>query len=101
MPSVQRGQVYRKPSGTWAFRYYDENGKRREVAKFRTKGEADDARQDVLDEMRLGRRAQREMTVNELADEYLAQHQCEHNTLAKLTAQLKPARAAFGDVKLD
>ena len=26
MPSVQRGSVFKKPSGTWAYRYRDENG---------------------------------------------------------------------------
>jgi integrase len=40
MPSVQRGQVYRKPSGTWAYRFRDESGRRREIAKFKTRREA-------------------------------------------------------------
>jgi integrase len=101
MPSVQRGQVYRKPSGTWAYRYRDQNGNRREVAQFKTKGEADDALRDVLDQMRLGRRAQRELTVTELVKEYLAQHISENNTHVKLKSYLKHATAAFGDVKLD
>jgi hypothetical protein len=48
MPSVQRGQVYRKPSGTWAFRFRDESGQRREVAKFATRTEASRALDETL-----------------------------------------------------
>jgi hypothetical protein len=32
MPSLQRGQVFRRPGRSWAYRYYDGDGQRREVA---------------------------------------------------------------------
>jgi hypothetical protein len=101
MPSLQRGQVYQKPSGTWAYRYYDENGKRREVARFKTRTEAGEALRAVVDELRLGRPAQRDLTVQELVDEYLAQHVCEDNTLRTLKTYLKHATGTFGEVRLD
>ena len=40
-------------------------------------------------------------TLQELVDEYLAQHVCEPNTKATLTARLKYATAKFGAVRLD
>ena len=45
----------------------------------------------------LGALRRREMpTLNELADEYLAQHVCETNTLSTITWRLKRARDTFG-----
>jgi hypothetical protein len=38
MPSIQRGQVYKLAGGSWAYRYRDENGRRRQVGGFKTKG---------------------------------------------------------------
>jgi integrase len=40
-------------------------------------------------------------TLSALVDEYLAQHVCEPNTKATLTARLKKATGTFGDVRLD
>jgi integrase len=40
-------------------------------------------------------------TLSALVEEYLAQHVCEPNTKATLTARLKKATATFGDVRLD
>jgi hypothetical protein len=56
MPSVQRGQVYKKPSGTWAFRYRDESGRRREVAQFSTRTDAGEALNRKLDTVGVLRR---------------------------------------------
>jgi integrase len=100
MPSVQRGSVFKKPSGTWAYRYRDENARRREVARFKTKGEAREALDAALELARLGPlvAARRNWTLAELIDRYLAQHQAAPATIARLRAMLAKAVAAFGDV---
>lgn len=97
MPSVQRGQVYRKPSGTWAYRYRDADGRRREVAKFRTKSEASEALRNVLEDVRLGFSRQREVSFAALVDRFLSAHEADDLTLTKLTAQLKRAKADLGE----
>jgi len=38
MPSVQHGQVKKLGGGSWAYRYRDEHGARRQVGGFPTKG---------------------------------------------------------------
>jgi integrase len=102
MPSVQRGQVYRKNSGTWAYRYYDENGRRREVAQFKTKTEANQARDEALRIVRLGGLGiRRDVTLQELVDEFLEQHVAEANTIATLRARVRYATDAFGSVRVD
>ena len=47
------------------------------------------------------RRRREMLTLNQLADEYLAQHVCEANTLATLTWRLKRARDTFGETRVD
>jgi integrase len=102
MPSVQRGQVYKKPSGTWAYRYRDENGRRREVAKFLTRTEAAQGLDRTLRLIRLGGLGiRRDMTLQELVDDFLAQHVAEENTLRTLRERLRYASEAFGHVRLD
>ena len=79
MPSVQRGQVYkRKGRSTWSIRHYDEHRVRHERAGFETKSEAAAVLENILDGMRLGPLARRELTIQELVDEYLAQHIAEN-----------------------
>ena len=95
MPSVQRGQVYKLPGGSWAYRSYDANGKRQQHGRFATKGEASKALEKAL------RRHRDPITVRELVDEYLGQHIAEDNTIATLTARLKHAKSGFGDVRVD
>lgn len=102
MPSVQRGEVKKLGSGSWAFRYYDEGGRRRQRGGFRTKGEASDALATALDAVRLGPLAsRRSLTVRELVDEYLDQHVAEENTIATLRFRLKHATKRWGDVPLE
>jgi hypothetical protein len=90
MPSVQRGQVYKKPSGTWAFRYRDENGQRREIAQFTTRTEAAEALDRKLGEVRALRRGdvaavrrQAMPTLSQLVDEFTDQHNAEANTIPR------------------
>jgi integrase len=101
MPSSQRGQVFRRRGRSWAYRYYDADGQRHEVAGWKTRREASAALDHALDGVRLGPLARRDLTLQELVDEYLAQHIAEQNTIRTLTARIKYATAAFGDVRLD
>jgi integrase len=101
MPSLQRGQVFRRTGRSWAYRYYDGDGSRHEVAGWKTKGEASVALEHVLDQVRLGPLARRALTVQELVDEYLEQHVAEANTIATLTARLKYLTATFAETKLE
>jgi integrase len=57
--------------------------------------------EQALDDVRLGPLARRDLTLQELVDEYLAQHIAERNTIRTLTARIKYATATFGDVRLD
>jgi integrase len=102
MPSVQRGQVYRKPSGTWAYRFRDESGRRREIAKFKTRREAATALDHALRLVRVGSIGiQRDTTMQELVDDFLGQHVAEENTLRTLRERLRYATQAFGTVRVD
>jgi integrase len=87
--------VFKLAGGSWAYRHYDPNGRRQQRGRFATKGEASAALEKAL------RRHRDPITVGELIDEYLGQHIAEDNTLATLTARLKHAKAAFGDVRVD
>lgn len=102
MPSVQRGSVFKKPSGTWAYRLRDENGRRREVARFPTRREATEALEEALRIVRLGGRGvSRDVTLRDLVDDFLAQHVAEPNTIRTLEARLRYATEAFGPVRVD
>jgi hypothetical protein len=108
MPSVQRGQVYKKPSGTWAFRYRDESGRRREFAQFETRTEALEALGRKLEEVSALRRGdvavvrrRQTPTLADLVDEFLAQHVAEENTLRTLRERLRYATDTFGAVRVD
>lgn len=107
MPADQAGAVDRVKK-SWRARWYDESGARRTRAGFATKSAARAFLAQRVDETAALRRGdpgairRREPpTLNELADEYLAQHVAEANTIATLTARLKRARDAFGDVRVD
>jgi integrase len=100
MPSVQRGQLYKR-NGLWGFRYYDANGRRRRRGGFKTRKEALAVLEHTLDGVRLGPLARRELTVRELVDEYLEQHVAEANTIATLAARLRYLTTTFGETKLE
>ena len=104
MPSVQRGQVSKTPAGTWGVRYYDENGTRERQGGFATKSAAIewlDAKLAEVEALRRGdatavARAEN-VTLAELVDRYLAAHDADAATIAKLRAQLIPACERFGN----
>src|SRR5580765_6444316 len=102
MPSSQRGQVYKprnRPS--WMIRYYDADGARQSEGGFRTRRDAAEALERALRQVRLGPNVRRDLTVQELIDEFLAQHTGEQNTVATLRARLRYATNAFGDTRLE
>ena len=102
---AQQGQVFklktRGPSGkpTWAYRYRVDGRRsaRPQVGGFASQGEATQALQAALERLhrRNGRLAQ--ITLSELVAEYLAQHEAEPRTIAKLRWLLAKAICAFGD----
>jgi integrase len=97
MPSIQRGQVYKR-NGSWGFRWYDADGVRRRKGGFETRTDALDALENTL---RRSRGLRPELTLAELVDEYLEQHIAEASTITTLTYLLKHATGSFGDTKLD
>jgi integrase len=103
VPAVQCGEIKKLGGGSWAYRYRDENGRRRQVGGFATKGAASAALSLALDRARLGPLYRRELTVTELVDEYLEQHAAgvDADTITKLRWQLRHATDAFGSVKID
>ena len=100
MPAVQRGQTV-KLADSWAYRYRDAAGQRRQVGGFRTKSEARAVLDEQLRRMRLGGLYREDVTLAELVDRYLAQHQADPATIKKLASDLRQAVRAFGDVPLD
>lgn len=100
MPAVQRGQTI-KLAGSWAYRYRDASGQRRQVGGFRTRSEARAVLDETLRRMRLGGLYREEVTLAELVDRYLAQHQADPATIRKLRSDLRQALRAFGDAPLD
>jgi hypothetical protein len=101
MPSLQRGSVFKLDGGAWAYRLAcDEHGRRRQVGGFKTKGDAREACDNHVDRI-LNPQRRESITLAGLVDEYLAQHVAEQNTLATLSARLKHATKAFGDLPLE
>ena len=98
MPSVQHGQVKKLGGGSWAYRYRDEHGARRQVGGFPTKGEARTALDAALALARGGPRAseRRGWTLSQLVDAYLAQHQVSEHRKATLRWLLGKATDPFG-----
>jgi len=99
MPSFQRGQVFKQRTG-WAYRYRDADGTRQQHGRYATKGEASAALGKALDAVRNGP-ARPDLTVQELCDEFLAQHVCAPATLATLRARTRYLTRALGDRPLE
>jgi integrase len=110
MPSLQRGQLYRR-GDKWAVRYYDDQGKRRRKSfgsGREGKQEASDWLSRKLEEVEALRRGdvatirRRNMpTLQELVDEYVGQHVGEENTKRTLRERLKYVTDAWGELRID
>jgi integrase len=106
---VQRGQVFRLGSRSadgqmlWAYRYRTggRNSQRVQRGGFASEEDAGAALERALEHVRRDRGRARTLTLAELVEEYLAQHEVSPVTLAKLRWLLTHALAAFGKRRLD
>jgi integrase len=90
----QRGEVFKR-HGWWRFRYYIAPGRRRERGGFRTKGEA---RQQLEEELRLLRTGrQPDVTLAELVERFLVEHDAAPRTIIRLTYLLGKATRVWGE----
>ena len=102
MPSVQRGQVRKRPSGRWSARFYDDAGRRRERGGFASRSDAVAWMNGKVEEVAALRRGdptatRPALTVSELARRYLDQHDVDPVTTERLRSQLRQAELVFGD----
>src|SRR4029450_7469111 len=104
MPSRQRGRIEKLPSGRWSVRFCDESGARVRQGGFETKSEAGEWLERKLDEVAAFRRGDgsavaraEEITFAQLAERYLAAHEADDVTIARLRSQLSTAVATFGE----
>jgi integrase len=105
---IQQGQVFRLKSsqgdGTslWAYRYRiaGRGSKRVQRGGFASETDASEALELELQRARRAQRISRQLTLAELAKEYLAQHDVQPVTHEKLRWLLSKAVAAFGDRQL-
>jgi len=104
----QQGQVVKLrsragPEMLWAYRYRvgGRGSKRVQRGGFASEEDARAALVRALEKLRREHGIARTLTLSELVDEYLAQHEASPVTLEKLRFLLTRALAAFGDYRLD
>jgi hypothetical protein len=106
---VQNGQVFKLESagadGTmlWAYRYRTagRGSKRVQRGGFTSEDDARTALERALEKLRQANGIARTLTLAELVEEYLAQHEASPVTLTKLHWLLTRAVAVFGEHRLD
>ena len=96
----QRGQVFRAPARSWAIRYYDAAGERRQRNGFRTRKEARAALDEALRRVRLGPLFRPRMTLRELDVAYLEQYDAAESSAKWLRYNLGTAEKQLGDVRI-
>jgi hypothetical protein len=102
---AQQGQVFKlKTRGadgkpTWAYRYRarGRGSVRPQVGGFASQGEALQSLQVALERLRRRKGRLARIKLSELVDEYLAQHESEPRTIAKLRWLLAKSTFEFGD----
>ncbi len=105
---VQQGQTIeltrREPGGErlWAYRYRTggRDSKRVQRGGFASEQDARDALERELERLRRERRIARRLTLAELVETYLAQHDVQPVTIEKLRYLLNKATAVFGDRRI-
>src|ERR671931_127138 len=105
---VQQGQTFeltrRCPDGErlWAYRYRTggRDSKRVQRGGFASEQDARDALERELERLRRERRISRRLTLNELVETYLAQHDVQPVTIEKLRYLLSKATAVFGERRI-
>ncbi len=106
---VQQGQVFKLDStgadgkALWAYRYRTggRGSKRVQRGGFTNEEDAREALARALEKLRRRNGSARALTLAELVEEYLAQHEAAPVTLEKLRWLLTRAVAAFGDQRLE
>jgi integrase len=93
----QRGQVFRAPSGSWAMRYYDASGQRRQRNGYRTRTEANAALEEAVRRVRLGPLFKPRMTPRELNAAFLEQYDAAPASVSWMTYNLGTAATTLGD----
>src|ERR687891_254774 len=105
---VQQGQTFeltrRGPGGErlWAYRYRTggRGSKRVQRGGFASEADARDALERELERLRREARIARRLTLDELVETYLAQHDVQPVTIEKLRYLLSKATAVFGERKI-
>lgn len=105
---VQQGQVFRLASqgadggALWAYRYRiaGRGSRRVQAGGFATERDAREALERSLEKQRRRNGSGKTLTLAELADQYLAQHDAAQVTLEKLRWLLAKPVAMFGDYRL-
>src|SRR5918995_5811780 len=105
---VQQGQVFqlrrrgRDEERLWAYRYRTggRGSKRVQRGGFASEADARDALARELERLRREARICRSLTLDELVETYLAQHDVQPVTIEKLRYLLGKATAVFGDRKI-
>ena len=105
---VQQGQIFeltRRGAGgerLWAYRYRTggRDSKRVQRGGFASEQDARDALERELERLRRERRVARRLTLTELVETYLAQHDVQSVTIEKLRYLLSKATAVFGERKV-
>jgi integrase len=105
---VQQGQIIeltrRGPHGErlWAYRYRagGRNSKRVQRGGFASEQDARDGLERALERLRRERQISRSLTLSELVETYLVQHDVQPVTIEKLRYLLGKATAVFGDRRI-
>jgi len=105
---VQQGQTFElRRRGTndqrlWAYRYRTggRDSNRVQRGGFASEQDARDALERELERLRRERRITRRLTLSQLVDTYLDQHDVQPVTIEKLRYLLSKATAVFGDRKI-
>lgn len=105
---LQQGQVFelgtrgQDGQGLWAYRYRagGRGSKRVQRGGFASERDAAEALERALERLRRELRVSRSLTLADLVEEYLAQHDAEPVTIAKLRWLLGKAIAVFGELRL-
>src|SRR5919204_782459 len=105
---VQQGQTFeltrRGPGGEqlWAYRFRTggRDSKRVQRGGFASEEDAREALERELERLRLEPRITRRLTLSELVETYLAQHDVQPVTIEKLRYLLSKATALFGDRRI-
>ena len=105
---LQQGQVFRLTSSgadgraLWAYRYRvgGRGSKRVQRGGFASKQDAGEALERALERLRRANSTATTLTLAELIDEYLAQHDAQPETIEKLRWLLSKAVSEFGNQRL-